>query len=168
MYAADRYIDATVKAYLKAGVPAAKYTMGLPLYAVGWTGVPNVNHGLYQKTTSAAPVLLSDGSGVCPNADKATATPGCDTILTAGFATYSTIENLTHRDGYVAWYDSARVGATLYNPATGIFYSYDNPAAVATKTAYVKKHKLGGAYVWALNDDDASASLTKAIAAGLK
>jgi GH18 family chitinase len=33
-----RNIDATVKTYRKASVPAAKYTMGLPLYAVGWTG----------------------------------------------------------------------------------------------------------------------------------
>jgi chitinase len=39
---------------------------------------------------------------------------------------------------------------------------------VAAKTAYLKKKKLGGACVWALNDDDASASLTKTIAAGLK
>jgi chitinase len=167
-FADDRYIDATVKAYLKAGVPAAKYTMGLPLYAVGWTGVPSQNHALYQNATGPSPVLLADGSGECPNPDKTHASPGCDTILTAGFATYSTIENLTHRDGYIAWYDSARVGATIYNPATGTFYTYDNPAAVATKTAYIKKHKLGGAYVWALNDDDASASLTKAIAASLK
>jgi chitinase len=168
VYADDRYIDATVKAYLKAGVPAAKYTMGLPLYAVGWTGVPNANHGLYQNATAASPVLLADGSGLCPNADKAHASPGCDTVLTAGFATYSTIENLTNKYGYAPWYDSARVGATLYNPASGTFYTYDNPAAVATKTAYIKKHKLGGAYVWALNDDDPKTSLTKAIAAGLK
>jgi chitinase len=168
VYADERYIDATVKAYLKAGVPAAKYTMGLPLYAVGWTGVPNVNHGLYQNSTGPAPVPLADGSGLCPNADKAHASPGCDTILTAGFATYSTILNLTNKYGYVAWYDSARVGATLYNPATGTFYTCDNPAAVAAKTAYIKKHKLGGAYVWALNDDDVGASLTKAVAAGLK
>jgi chitinase len=168
VYADDRYIDATVKAYLKAGVPAAKYTMGLPLYAVGWTGVPNVNHGLYQSGAGPAPVLLTDGSGLCPNPDKTTASPGCDTVLTAGFATYSTIENLTNKYGYTAWYDSARIGATLYNPATGTFYTYDNPAAVAAKTAYIKKHKLGGAYVWALNDDDPKASLTKAIAAGLK
>ena len=167
-FADARYIDATVKAYLKAGVPAAKYTMGLPLYAVGWTVVPNANHGLYQKAAAPSLVLLADGSGECPNPEKAHASPGCDTILTAGFATYSTIENLTHRDGYIAWYDSARVGATIYNPADGTFYTYDNPAAVATKTAYIKRHKLGGAYVWALNDDDASASLTKAIAAGLK
>jgi chitinase len=168
VYADDRYIDATVKAYLKAGVPAAKYTMGLPLYAVGWTGVPNANHGLYQKATGASSVPLVDGSGLCAKPDKASPSPGCDTILTPGFATYSTIENLTRRDGYIAWYDSARVGATLYNPASGTFYTYDNPAAVAAKMAYIKKHKLGGAYVWALNDDDASASLTKAIAAGLE
>jgi chitinase len=168
VHADARSIDATVKAYLQAGVPAAKYTMGLPLYAVGWSGVPNVNHGLYQNVTGFSPVLLANGSGECPNPDKAHASPGCDTILTPGFSTYSTIENITNKYGYVPWHDSTRVGATLYNPATGIFYTYDDPAAVAAKTAYIKKKKLGGAYVWALNDDDASASLTKAIAAGLK
>src|SRR3984957_3272523 len=168
VYADSRYIDVTVRAYLKAGVPAAKYTMGLPLYAVGWTGVPGANHGLYQNATGAAPVLLADGSGLCPNHDKANPSPGCDTILTPGFATYSTIENITNQSGYVAWYDLTRVGATLYNSATGTFYTYDTPAAAAAKTAYIRKHKLGGAYVWALNDDDAKASLTKAIATGLK
>jgi chitinase len=167
VYADDRYIDATVKAYLKAGVPPAKYTMGLPLYAVGWTGVPNVNHGLYQNATGPAPVPLADGSGLCAKPDKANPSPSCDTVLTAGFATYSTIQNLT-KYGYTSWYDSTRAGATLYNPSTGTFYTYDNPAAAATKLAYIKKHKLGGAYVWALNDDDASAALTKVIAAGLK
>jgi chitinase len=168
VHADARSIDATVKAYLQAGVPAAKYTMGLPLYAVGWSGVPNANHGLYQNLTGPSPVLLTDGSGPCPNPDKAHASPGCDTILTPGFSTYSTIESLTNKFGFSPWYDSARVGATLYNPSTGIFYTYDDSAAVAAKTAYIKKKKLGGAYVWALNDDDASASLTKAIAAGLK
>jgi chitinase len=88
--------------------------------------------------------------------------------LTAGFLTYSTIENLIDKNGYIAWYDSARVGATLYNPTTATFYSYDDPTSVAAKTAYIKKNRLGGAYVWALNDDDANGSLTKTIAAGLK
>jgi len=167
-YTGDRYIDATVRAYLKAGVPAAKYTMGLPLYAVGWTGVPGANHGLYQKSTGDSPVLLADGSGLCPNPSKTAASSGCDTLLTAGFLTYSTVENLTNKNGYTAWYDPARVGATLYNPTTGTFYSYDNPASAAAKTTYIKKNKLGGAYVWALNDDDANGSLTKTIAEGLK
>jgi chitinase len=162
-----RSIDATVRAYLKAGVPASKYTMGLPLYAVGWKGVLNKNHGVYQDVGGPSPVLLADGSGECPNPNKANPSPGCDTILTPGFSTYSTIQKLAN-SGYIPWYDSARVGATLYNPSTGIFFTYDDLAAVTAKTAYIKKKKLGGAYVWALNTDDANGSLAKAIAAGLK
>ena len=168
VHAEARSIDATVRAYLKAGVPAKKYTMGLPLYAVGWKGVGTANHGLYQNVTGPSPVLLADGSGVCPTQSKINPAPGCDTILTPGFATYSTIENLTDKYGYAPWYDSDRVGATLYNPSAEIFFTYDDAAVIAAKMAYIKKMKLGGAYVWALNDDDARASLTKAIAAGLK
>jgi chitinase len=161
-------IDETVTAYLKAGVPAAKYTMGLPLYAVGWTGVPDVNHGLYQNTTSVSPVLLADGSGLCPKPDVAAPSPGCDTLLTPGFLTYSTIESLVNKNGYILWHDAERGGATLYNPATGTFYSFDDATSIAAKTAYIKKHNLGGAYVWALNHDDTNGSLTKVIAASLK
>ena len=168
LYAEARNIDATVKAYRKAGVPASKYTMGMPLYGVGWTGVPKANHGLYQTSTGASPVLLADGLGLCPNPSKTAASPGCDILLTAGFLTYATIENLKNVNGYTAWYDAERVGATLYNPASEAFYSYDDPASVAAKIAYIKRNKLGGAYVWALNEDDADGSLTKAIAAGLK
>ena len=163
-----RDIDATVKAYLKAGVPAAKYAMGLPLYAVGWTGVPNLNRGLYQSAAGPARVLVADGSDFCPNPNKSAPSPGCDTILTPGFLTYATIEKLIGMNGFTAWYDSARVGATLYNPLNRTFYTYDSPASVAAKTAYIKANKLRGAYVWALNDDDPNGSLTKVIAAGLK
>lgn len=161
-------IDETVMAYLKAGVPAAKYTMGFPSYAVGWMGVANVNHGLYQNSKAVSPVLLADGSGSCPNPNNSAPSPGCDSLLTPGFLTYATIENLINKNGYIAWYDAARVEATLYNPATGTFYTYDDPKSVAAKMAYIKEHKLGGAYVWALNHDDADGSLTKAIAAGIK
>jgi chitinase len=164
----ERSIDATVRAYLKAGVPADKYTMGLPLYAVGWTGVADTNHGLYQAATGEAPVLLADGSGPCPKPNKLDPSPGCDTLLTPGFLTYATIETLLDKHGYTTWYDPVRRGATLYNPTTQTFYSYDNADAVVAKTAYIKSHKLRGAYVWALNDDDAAASRTKAIAGALK
>lgn len=161
-------IDETVKAYLDAGVPPSKYLMGFPLYAVGWAGVPSVNHGLYQSSTAAPPVLLADGSGLCPHPDKANPSPGCDHLLTPGNLTYSTIKNLINKNGYTAWFDAERKEATLYNPAKETFYTYDDPASVAAKTAYIRKHKLGGAYVWVLGQDDADGSLTKAIATGVK
>jgi chitinase len=161
-------IDETVKAYLGAGVPASKYLMGFPLYAVGWTGVPNLNHGLYQNSKDVSPVLLADGTSLCPHPDKTSPSPGCDPLLSAGFLTYSTIENLMNKNGFIAWFDAARVGATLYNPAAGTFYTYDDPTSVATKTAFIRKNKLGGAYVWVLGQDDRNGSLTKAILAGLQ
>jgi chitinase len=135
---------------------------------VGWTGAANVNHGLYQNAAAPSPVLLADGSGLCPRPNKASPSPDCDTLLTPGFLTDATIGKLVGKYGYTTWYDAARVGATLYHPASGTFYTYDNPASIAVKTAYIKKNHLGGAYVWALNDDDANGTLSNAIAAGLK
>lgn len=113
-------------------------------------------------------MLLTDGSGICPKPDKKAPSPGCDTILTPGFLTYATIEKLIGANVYIEWSDEARIGATLYNQSSSTFYTFDTPATVEAKTAYIKRNKLRGAYVWALNDDDSSGSLTKAIAAGLK
>jgi chitinase len=157
----------TVNTYLKAGVPAAKYTLGVPLYGDGWTGVPNVNHGLYQTSTAPAPVPLASGAGLCP--DLSGNTPGCDPLLTPGLAAYSTLVNLP-ANGYTQYYDSQRVAAWLYNSSSGTFYSFDDPQTVTAKMHYVLSKgagDLGGAFVWALKDDDAKGTLVKTMATGL-
>jgi chitinase len=157
-------IDATVNAYLKAGVPAKKYTMGLPLYGAGWTGVPNVNHGLYQNSTGASPVFLANGQGECT--DLSGATPGCDLLLTPGIATYATLANLAG-NGYTRTFDAQRIAVSLYDPASGTFYTYDDPATALLKMVYIDVKVpggLGGAYVWALKDDDANGTMVKTMA----
>jgi chitinase len=160
-------IDSTVNAYLKAGVPPYKYTMGLPLYGAGWTGVPNVSHGLYQNSTGPSPVLWANGTGLCP--DLTGNTPGCDVLLTPGLATYSTLTNLTS-NGYSRYFDPRRVAVSLYSPTAGTFYTYDDPTTAFLKMMYVDLKVpggLGGAYVWALKDDDANGTMVKTMAAGL-
>jgi chitinase len=160
-------IDDTVNAYLEAGVPPRKYTMGLPLYGAGWTGVPNVMHGLYQNSTGPSPVLLANGAGLCVN--PKIAPPGCDTLLTPGLATYSTLATLTS-NGYSNYFDFRRIAVSLYDPAVGTFYTYDDPTTAFLKMLYVNLKVpggLGGAYVWALKDDDANGTMVKTMALGL-
>jgi chitinase len=167
LYGQDLDINDTVDAYLKAGVPARKYTMGLPLYGAGWTGVPNVNHGLYQESTGPSPVLTANGQGLCPDTSGATA--GCDLLLTPGVATYATLANLP-ANGYTRTFDGRRIAVSLYDPLSATFYTYDDPQTAFLKMLYIDMKVpggLGGAYVWALKDDDANGTMVKTMATGL-
>jgi len=163
-------VSCTVNAYLDAGVPPSKYVMGVPLYGAGWTGIPNVNHGLYQTSTAnpwTAPVLMANGTGLCP--DPNSPSPGCDTLLTAGAATYSTLSTLIS-NGYRRYFDPVSIATWLYDPATQTFWSYDDTFTAALKTVYVRTRMpggLGGNFVWALKDDDANGSMVKTLATGL-
>src|SRR5215813_3703097 len=48
--------DYAVRGFLQAGVPARKIILGVPFYGKGWTGVQDVNHGLYQAASGPAKV----------------------------------------------------------------------------------------------------------------
>ena len=160
-------IEDTVAAYLKAGVPPQKYLMGVPLYGAGWTGVPDIYYGLYQPSTGPSPVLLSNGTGPCT--DLSGNTPGCDTLLTPGTATYATLSTLT-ANGYKRYFDWWRLAVYLYNPTTQTFYTFDDSETAYFKALYVRYRVpggLGGAYVWAVKDDDANGTMVKTLASTL-
>lgn len=163
----DLDIEDTVAAYLKAGVPAQKYVMGVPLYGAGWTGVPEKEHGLYRSSTGPSAVALANGTGECT--DLSGNTPGCDVLLTPGTATYSTLSTLTS-NGYRNYFDPARIATWLYDPSSETFFTYDTPATAFLKTLYIQVRVpggLGGAAAWAVKDDDANGTMVKTLAAGL-
>jgi chitinase len=63
------------------------------------------------------------------------------------------------------------MAVSIYDPASQTFWSYDDPVTVWLKTGYVRERVpggLGGAFVWALKDDDANGTIVKAMAAGLR
>jgi chitinase len=138
-----------IEAYLKAGVPARKLVLGVPLYGRGWMGVPPANHGLYQDATGAAPF------------------PPGDPLITDGVATYATLSSLP---GFNHYFDAKRIAQWIYSPDTQTFWTFDNPLTATAKMVYVQVRVpggLGGAYVWALKDDDANGTMMKTMAAGL-
>jgi chitinase len=96
-------------------------------------------------------------------------TAGCDTLLTPGLATYGTLASLT-ANGYSNYFDPKRIAVSLYDPTAGTFYTYDDPETAFLKMLYIDLKVpggLGGAYVWAVKDDDANGTMVKAMAAGL-
>jgi chitinase len=170
-------IDATVQYYLAQGAPAAKYTMGFPLYGAGWAGgLTSTNGGMYQNATGVtdgsgamttngtSPVYNANGVGYCSSGEnQSSPAAGCDVLLTDGLATYGTIVNLLS-NGFTPTYDSTRCAARMFNATTSTAFSYDNATSVQCKVNFIKAQGFGGGYVWALKDDDANSDLTKAIA----
>jgi len=128
---------------------------------------PNVNDGLYQNSTGPSPVPLANGTGLCT--DLSGNTPGCDVLLTPGLATYGTLVNLAS-DGYSNYFDPKRIAVSLYDPSSETFYTYDDPQTAFLKMLHIDLKVpggLGGAYVWAVKDDDANGTMVKTVAAGL-
>jgi chitinase len=122
-------VDAVVQAYLAAGIPPQKLVIGVPFYGRGWQGVPDVNHGLYQPATSAAPGRFEPG-----------------------VFTYSEIKNNYLPTYQVYWQEEAKV-PWIYDPAKGIMITYEDPQSVALKADYVNTNHLSGMMFWELSND---------------
>ncbi|MBC3930177.1 glycosyl hydrolase family 18 protein [Undibacterium curvum] len=128
-------IHDTVQALTAAGMPKAKIVLGIPFYGRGWRGVaagPDKN-GLYQSASNAAPGTFE-----------------------AGIDDYKVLK-LKRSTSYVH-----PVTKQLWIYDGNEFWSYDDPAVIATKIAYAKEKGLGGLFSWSLDGDDANATLLKA------
>jgi chitinase len=123
--------DASVEAFEKAGVPAAKILLGLPFYGHMWGQVAGENHGLYQP---GKPV------------------PGA-------YSNYGAITATMLNHGFDRYWDSKALVPYLYNPDKQIFVSYDDPQSVALKCSYVLTQKLGGVMFWDYSGDPSGALL---------
>jgi chitinase len=123
--------DASVQAFEKAGVPAAKVLLGLPFYGHMWGQVAGENHGLYQP---GKPV------------------PGA-------YSNYGAITATMLNHGFDRYWDSKASVPYLYNPDKQIFVSYDDPQSIAVKCSYVFTHRLGGVMFWDYSGDPSGALL---------
>jgi chitinase len=134
-------VDSTVGAYLSRGAPPKAIVVGVPFYSRGWTGVAPGNNGLYQPSSGAAPGTWEAGVDDYKVAKER---------LGTGFVRYEE--------------DAAGGAAWLFDGTT--FWTFDDPAVMATKAEYVRDRKLGGIMFWELSGDTPSGELIAAIAGG--
>jgi chitinase len=129
----DLNVDVTIRAFLDAGVPAAKLLVGIPFYGHGYGNVPSINRGLFQQGTgNPGGWRGNDGN-------------------------WKVLAQTRLRDPkYVRyWEPNARV-PWLYDSTSGTWISYDDPQSVAEKVKYVRERGLGGVVIWELGGDDGS------------
>ena len=148
-------VDAVVKAYLEADVPADKLVVGVHFAGTGWQGVPNVNNGLYQTNTGPAQGTW-DAAGSAPSGSF-----GYQDLETNYLPTYTRYWHGAadgNSDAQVPW---------LFNPATGIMISFEDPQSLTVKANYVLHNQLGGIMIWDLSADDSQHTLAGAFTGSL-
>lgn len=133
--------DAAIRHFLAAGTPPEKLVLGLPFGGKSWSGVPDVNGGLYQPFDREA---RARGIRASWRSLKANGLHG-----------------LQRR-----WHDEAKV-PWLYDPKDGVMVVYEDPESAGLKAQYARQHGLGGVMLWQVTADDEEHGLLKALVAGL-
>jgi chitinase len=57
------------------------------------------------------------------------------------------------KQGFVRYWDEHAQAPYLWNSASRIFISYDDPQSIANKVCYVRERHLGGMMFWDLGSD---------------
>ncbi|MFP6619183.1 MAG: glycoside hydrolase family 18 protein [Pirellulaceae bacterium] len=137
-------VVAAVNGYLKAGVPAGKIVLGVPVYGRGWTGVAPADQGLF-AAYQGIPRGTREG----------------------GVYEYRDLLKTQVRPAIRHWHAKAQV-PWLYDPATRTMISYEDVESVSAKVKYVRSKNLGGMMAWDLSKDaEGSQSLLQTMRRGL-
>ncbi len=78
---------------------------------------------------------------------------------------FGDIERLVNQQGFLRFWDAIAATPYLYNAASRTFITYNDAEAETARTAYVKKHHLGGIMFWQYTGDPRN-TLLDAIDAG--
>jgi len=123
--ATDLHVMGAIERHLEAGVPVTKINLGIPFYGRIWTGVPDLNHGLYQEAESTGNIIF-----------------------------YRTlVDSYINLNGFARYYDSTAQAPYLWNPDAAVFISYEDRESILKKIQVLKNMGLGGVMFWEYSDD---------------
>ena len=141
--AIDAHVEATVRMFRAAGVPAQQLVLGVPFYGYGWAGCPGGRRsdGLYQICTG--PAAGSQG----PNFEF-------DFLVDQGYLALDATGKFTVAGrGFTRYWNDAASTPYLYNATTRVFISYDDEESIARKMRFLKAQGLRGAMFWQIEGD---------------
>jgi chitinase len=116
-----------------------KVVLGVPFYGRGWAGVADVNHGLFQSSTGAAPGEFGE----------------------FGVAGYAFLKNLL--PAYGLFRDPSCKADWLYSPTDRVFWTFDGKRVMGDKGEYARRRNLGGLMFWELTGDTPDGELVEVL-----
>jgi GH18 family chitinase len=132
--------DATVRAYLAAGVPASKLVLGIPAYGRSWSGVPVAPQ---PGADLAAAGLFRGATGPGPGSFEAGSLDYKDVV--ARLAQQPSV--------YQRLWDAAAQAPIMVASSLGVLVTYEDQQSLASKVAYAREQRLGGFMLWELSGD---------------
>ncbi len=151
-------VDAAVKQYLLAGVPASKLVVGVPFYGRAFKGVGATDNGQYSPHTT---------SGEEPYEGNPSWLVGCTPCIAANeprAVSYADIQGLlTGRHGYERHFNQLTRTPYLFHREKLLFVTYDDEESLMYKAKYIRRENLAGVMFWHLGQDDAKGSLLNAL-----
>ncbi len=166
-------VTGTVDYYLSQGVSPWKINLGIPFYAKQYIRTGTKEGGLY---------TAFDNTGLDANSLQWDQTPTPtyrDLVDIAGILTPSgQLTPAGAAAGWVVRHNLISHEPSLFNPnakhvlATGTIYAptfitYEDPAAIAERTAYITSLGLRGAFAWEISQDSNSGALSAALGRAL-
>jgi chitinase len=136
---ADRNADAAVKQHLAAGIPPGKLVLGVAFYGRAFAGVRALNDGIHQPYEH----------------------------YQAEYSYAELAAKFIDKQGFARHWDSQAQAPYLWNEASRVFITYDDPQSIEIKARYVREHGLGGMMFWELSQDR-DAELTTVISRCLR
>ncbi|MFW5434768.1 glycoside hydrolase family 18 protein [Paenibacillus apiarius] len=131
-------VDASVRLFMKAGVPREKIVIGAAFYSRMWKDVPKENDGYLQMTPASG--------GYGPD--------------------YSALAaEYIDRNGFIRYWDDEAKAPYLYDGST--FITYDDEQSLTCKCEYIKEHHIAGIMFWEYSCDR-TGNLLSALYTGLK
>lgn len=112
-------VDASVRMFMKAGVPPEKIVIGAAFYSRMWKNVPNINNGLHQMTSASG--------GYGPSF----------TDLSAQYI---------NKNGFARYWDDEAKAPYLFDGSN--FITYEDEESLGNKCSYVKEAGLAGIMFW--------------------